>query len=67
MLSKRLTKGFERSVYWNDCKTKSENKDATNEYRYFVESNFLGVTKLFVLVYSNRDNDVKRFKAQIYY
>ena len=54
-------------MYWNGCKTKRENKDATNEYRYFVESNFLGVTKLFVLVYSNRDNDVKRFKAQIYY
>ena len=27
---------FERSVYWNECKTKSENKRTTNEYRYFL-------------------------------
>ena len=31
-LSKLLRKGFERSDYWNKCKTKSENKSATNEY-----------------------------------
>ena len=24
-LSKILSKGFERSIYWNECKTKSEN------------------------------------------
>ena len=42
-ISNLLSKGFQRSVYWNDYKTKSENKDATNEYRYFLESNFAGV------------------------
>ena len=26
-LSKRLSKGFERSVYWNEYKTKSDKKD----------------------------------------
>ena len=30
-LSKVLGKGFERSVYWNEYKTKKENKNATNE------------------------------------
>ena len=29
-LSKLLSEGFERSVYWND-KTKSENKNTTND------------------------------------
>ena len=29
-LSKHLSKGFERSVYWNEYKTKSENKNTTN-------------------------------------
>ena len=24
-LSKILSKGFERSIYWNECKTKSQN------------------------------------------
>ena len=58
-LSKLLSKEFERSVYWNEYKTKSENKATTNEYRYFLKSNFVGVNRLFVLVYLNRDDDVK--------
>ena len=45
-LSKLLSKGFERSVYWNGYKTKGENKDTTNEYRYFLKSNFIGVNRL---------------------
>ena len=40
-LSKPLRKGFERSVYWNEYKTKSENKNTTIQFRYFVESNFV--------------------------
>ena len=32
-LSKLLSKGFERSDYWNEYKTKSENKNTTNEFR----------------------------------
>ena len=40
-LSKLLSKGFERSVYWNEYKTKSENKNTTIQFRYFVESNFV--------------------------
>ena len=59
-LSKLLSKGFERSVYWNGYKTKGENKDTTNEYRYFLKSNFIGVNRLFVLVYSNTENGAKR-------
>ena len=35
-LSKLLSKGFERSVYQDEYKTKSENKTITNEYRYFL-------------------------------
>ena len=31
-LSKRFSKGFERLVYWNEYKAKSENKYTTNEY-----------------------------------
>ena len=53
-LSKRLSKGFERSVYWNAYKAKGENRNATNEYRYFLESN-----RLFVLIYTNQDVNYK--------
>ena len=39
-LSKLLSKGFERSVYWNEYKTKSENKNTTIEYIYiYIFSN----------------------------
>ena len=36
-LSKLLSKG---SGYWKEYITKSANKNTTNEYRYFPESNF---------------------------
>ena len=45
-----LSRGFERSVYWNEYKTKIENKNTTNEFRYFLESNFVGINRIFVLV-----------------
>ena len=36
-------------------------------WRYFLESNFVGVNRLFVLVCSNEDADFKRFKAKSNY
>ena len=63
-LSKRCSKGFERSVYWNEFKTKSENKNMKNEYRFFLESNFLGVNRLFVLAYTNHMSILKDLKLQ---
>ena len=51
--SKRLSKEFKSPVYWNEYKTKSEIKDTTKEYRYFSESNFVEVKKLFAVIYSN--------------
>ena len=56
-LSKLLNKGFEISVYWNEYKTKSDNKNTTSEYRYFHISNFSGLCldRFFVLVYSNQE------------
>ena len=63
-LSKLLSKGLERSVYWNKYKTKSDNKNTTNEYRYFLKSNFVGVTRLFVLVYSKAPNNTKRYNSK---
>ena len=42
-LLKFLSKGFERSVYWNKYKTKIDNKNMTNKFRYFLKSNFVGI------------------------
>ena len=63
-LSKLFSKVFERSVYWSEYKKKSENKNTTNEYRYFLKSNFFGVNRLFALVYSNQHADSKKFKTR---
>ena len=64
-LSKLLSKGFQRSAYWNEYKTKSENKNTTSEYRYFIKSNFVGViNRLFVLFYTNEANNAKRFNLE---
>ena len=35
-LSKFLSKSFERSVYWNEYKTKSENKNTAKEYQQII-------------------------------
>ena len=66
-LSKILSKGFEKSVYWNECKAKRENKNTSNEFKYFLESKLIGVSRLFVLVYTNQGNNAKRFNAGKYY
>ena len=42
-LSRRLSKGFKRSVYLNEYKTKSNNRNTANKFRYFLQSNFVGV------------------------
>ena len=66
-LSKLLSKGFERSVYWNVYETKSDIKSTENEYRYFLKSNFVKVNRLFALVYTDKSNNAKRFNARKYY
>ena len=66
-LSKLLSKVFERSVYRNEYKTKSDNKNSTNEFRFFLESIFVGVNRLFASVYANQDAASKRFQAKRYY
>ena len=39
----------------------------TKKYRHFLESNFVGVNRLFILIYSNEDEKAKRYKAKRYY
>ena len=66
-LSKSLNIGLEKSRYWNEYKTKSENINTISEYRYFLELKFAGFIRLLVLIYSIQDNDSKRYIAKIYY
>ena len=52
-LSKRLSKGSERWVYWNEWKTKSENKNTTYDVIYFLKSNVLVVNRFFVCLFKS--------------
>ena len=65
-LSKLRSKNFDRSVYLNEYKTISDIKITTSKYRCLLESNFVEVNRLFVLVYSNKDANAKRFNVRRY-
>ena len=55
-----LAKDLQDHCIGMNINKKSENKNTRNIYRYFLESNFVGVNRLFVLVYLNGGNDVKQ-------
>ena len=42
-LSQLLSKGVQRSVYWSEYKTKSDNKNTTNELDIFLNPILLGL------------------------
>ena len=54
-LSKLLSEGFKRPIYWNKYKVIFRNYN--NEYiRERIDASFQGVNKLFVLPYASRNN-----------
>ena len=53
-LSKLLTEGFKRSVYWNEYKVIPEKIYAANEnIRILIDPSWQGINRLFVLAYLN--------------
>ena len=53
-LSKLLTEGFKRSVYWNEYKVIPEERyDANGSIRQLIDPSWLGINRLFVLAYLN--------------
>ena len=55
-LSELLSKGFERSVYWNKYKAILTNYAANSYIRERLDASFQGVNKLFVLPYASGNN-----------
>ena len=66
-------KGFQRSIYWNEYKTKGETKEADdNNFKYIsLDPSFQGVDRLFVMAYNElaaaNDDQFNRNSQQIYY
>ena len=63
-------KGFQRSIYWNEYKTKEINEDAdVNVIKYInLDPSFQGVNRLFVMAYNRQmDNLLEMGKENIIY
>ena len=62
-------KGFQRSIYWNEYKTKEINENAdANVFKYInLDPSFQGVNRLFVMAYSRANNQPTRNGQQKYY
>ena len=61
-----LVKNLKDQFIGMKIKQKVTKKNTTNEFRFFLKSNFVDVNRLFVLVYANQDTASKRFKAKKY-
>ena len=62
-------KGFQRSIYWNEYKTKERNKNAdANVFKYInLDPSFQGVNRLFVMAYNIANGQPTRNGRQKYY
>ena len=62
-------KGFQRSIYWNEYKTKEINENAdANVYKYInLDPSFQGVSRLFVIAYNRANEQPTRNGQRKYY
>ena len=62
-------KGFQRSIHWNEYKTKgiAENADANNFNYISLDLSFQGVNRLFVMAYNSANDQPTRNGQQKYY
>ena len=66
-------KGFQRSIYWNEYKTKGETKDVdANNFKYVaLDPSFQGVNRLFVMADNKldaaNDDQFNRNSNRVYY
>ena len=62
-------KGFQRSIYWNEYKTKEINENAdANVFKYInSDPSFQGVNRLFVMAYNRTNGQPTRNGQQKYY
>ena len=62
-------KGFQRSIYWNEYKTKEINEDVdANVFKYInLDPSFQGVNRLFVMAYNRANGQPTRNVQRKYY
>ena len=73
ILLNQQNKGFQRSIYWNEYKTKEQTEDANANAGKYINLNpsFQGVNRLFIMAYNRlaaaNDNQFNKDSQQIYY
>ena len=67
--TEQQNKGFQRSIYWNEYKTKEINENAdANVFKYiYLDPSFQGVNRLFVMAYNRANGQPTRNGQQKYY
>ena len=72
--TEQKNKGFQRSIYWNEYKTKGpviEDADANNFKYISLDLSFQGVNRLFVMAYNKlaaaNDDQFNRNSKRVYY
>ena len=62
-------KGFQRSIYWNEYKTKEINENAdANVFKYInLDPSFQGINRLFIMAYNRANGQPTRNGRQKYY
>ena len=60
-------KGFQRSIYWNEYKTKEVNEDTDANVFKYINPSFQGVNRLFVMAYNRTNGQPTRNGQQKYY
>ena len=67
--TEQQNKGFQRSIYWNEYKTKEINEDAdANVFKYInLDPSFQGVNRLFIMAYNRANDQPTRNGQQKYY
>ena len=60
----KQNKGFQRSIYWNEYKTKEINEDADpNVFKYInLDPSFQGVNRLFIMAYNRANGQPEQTK-----
>ena len=61
-------KGFQRSIYWNEYKTKEKDEEGNaNAVKYInLDLSFQGVNRLFIMAYSRVANQPSRNKKMLF-
>ena len=68
-LTKQLSEGFKRSVYWNQYNTGTKTTNAGNNSpkRMLFDASFQGVKRLFVIAFGNTENGAKAVTKNIFF